>query len=77
MFEKLLGINHCLLCISTNEQMLAHGFAWSKTMKNIGKLRKTCQPFNLFVEFFEHIFEHINVPLSGLKRKTKKCRSEE
>ena len=29
--------NYWLLCISTSKCMLAHAFAWSKTMKNIQK----------------------------------------
>ena len=34
-------------------------------------------PLFLFQNFFEHIFKHINAPLSGLFWKTEKCRSEE
>ena len=40
-----------LLCISTSERMLAHVFAWSKTMKNIGKWWKKY--------FFHHAHERL------------------
>ena len=36
-----------------------------------------CQPLILFLSFFEHIFEHINCPLSGLIFIADKCRSED
>ena len=35
------------------------------------------QPFFLFYNFSEHIFKHINGPLSGLFWRTEKCRSED
>ena len=35
------------------------------------------QPFSLFYNFFEHILEHINAPLSDLSWNTDKCRPED
>ena len=35
------------------------------------------RPLFLFYNFFEHIFEHMNAPLSGLFWRTKKCRHED
>ena len=42
-----------------------------------GQNISNCRPFILFWSFFEHIFEHINRPLSGLIFITDKCRSED
>ena len=39
--------------------------------------KHNCQTFFLCKNFFEHIFEHIEGPLSGLFWRTKKCRSVE
>ena len=35
LFSDLLFDKCKLLCISTSKRMLAHAFAWSKTIKNI------------------------------------------
>ena len=59
---------HYLLCISTSERMLAHAFAWLKTIENIRKLTKnylfhhvherlmrgSCVHFPIFSIVFDH-----------------------
>ena len=44
-----------LLCISTSQRMLAHAFAWSKRIENIGKWRKKYLfLFSSFSDGFDH-----------------------
>ena len=74
-----------VLCILTSERMLAHAFAWSKTIKNIQKPQKV--PFSSYVRvayvmlmkkkddfwMFSIIFDHANACICWSKYTTQEA----
>ena len=57
--------------------MLSLGGPTFKKNTFIGSMLKLITFDYNYLTFFEHIFEHINGPLSGLFYRTEKCRPEE